>query len=146
MRHRHKGTILGRTHSPRKALLQHLAESFIYHETLHTTHARVKAVQPFVEHLITIGKKPTLANRRLLLSILPKPNAVAKLLEVISVRFANRPGGYTRCIRGARRQGDGGETSTLLFVESDVKPEAAASISKKSTSNPSSSRLRRAGK
>ena len=123
MRHRHKGTKLGRTYSPRKALFQHLAESFIYHETLTTTHARVRAVQPFVERLVTIGKEPTLANRRLLMTMLPKPKAVAKLLEVISVRYVGRPGGYTRRVRGVRRQGDGGETATLLFVESDVKPD-----------------------
>jgi len=120
MRHRHKGTILGRTHSPRKALIQHLAESMIYFEKITTTHARVKAVQPFLEHLITVGKEPTLAHRRQLLAVLPKPKAVSKILEVLSPRYKDRNGGYTRCVRMVRRQGDGAQTSTLMFVEDQI--------------------------
>ncbi|MBI5135583.1 50S ribosomal protein L17 [Candidatus Uhrbacteria bacterium] len=129
MRHRKKGFVLDRAKAPRKALLQHLAESLVYHEKIVTTHAKARAVQPFVEKLITIGKQPTLAHRRQLLKLLPKPKAVSKVLEVLSVRYQSRPGGYTRRVKLAARKGDNAEMSALLFVES--APEAGTQLSKK---------------
>ncbi len=126
MRHRKKGFVLDRAKAPRKALLQHLAESLVYHEKIVTTHAKARAVQPFVEKLITIGKQPTLAHRRHLLKLLPKPKAVSKVLEVLSVRFQTRPGGYTRRVKLGARKGDNAEMSVLLFVEDVAQPSSAA--------------------
>ena len=121
MRHRKQGVTLDRKKAPRKALLQHVAESLIYHERIITTRARAKAAQRFVERLITIGKRPTVANRRRLLTMLPKPQAVRKLLEVVSPRYQGRHGGYTRCIRTGSRQGDNAEMAALQFVEEELE-------------------------
>lgn len=124
MRHRHKNKILGRTYSPRKALLQHLAESLVLYEHIETTTGRAQAVQPFVERLVTIGKDGTLVSRRRLLQLLGKPNAVKKIMEVLAPRYKERAGGYTRRIHTRRRQGDAAELTSLSFVE--ATPATAA--------------------
>ncbi len=117
MNHRKKGFTLDRAKAPRKALIEQLSESLIYHERIVTTHAKARAMQPFVERLVTIGKEPTLAHRRHLLKLLPKRKAVSKLLEVISPRYQQRSGGYTRRVKLGPRKGDGADMSAILFVE-----------------------------
>lgn len=106
MRHRKTGKIFGRKIGPRQALLKNLAASVILHEKVKTTEAKAKWVRSYVERLITTAKKPTLANRRLLLTRLPKANSVNKLLEVLGPKYQDRKGGYTRLIKVGRRQGD----------------------------------------
>lgn len=116
MRHRNKGRILGRTTAPRKHLLANLAQSVILYEKVRTTEAKAKEVRPVVERLITFGKKPTLATRRLLLKRLPTENAVKKILEVLGPRYATRAGGYTRITKVGRRQGDAAKMAVLELV------------------------------
>jgi len=118
MRHRHKGKIIDRKYAARKALIKHLAESFILYETIQTTTAKAKVTQPFVEKLVTIAKEPTLTNRRKLLELLgSRSRAVAKILEVIAPRYKNVTGGVTRRILTARRQGDNAQLMQLSFIE-----------------------------
>jgi large subunit ribosomal protein L17 len=116
MRHRKKGKILDRKVGPRTALLRGLAVSLILYEKMQTTKAKAKTVKPIVEKLITRGKENTLAARRHLLKYLYKEAAVKKVLEVISPRYKDRKGGYTRIINVGRRQGDGAEIVQIELV------------------------------
>jgi len=116
MRHRSKGRILGRKTASRKGLLANLAQSIILYEKVRTTEAKAKEARSLVERLITIGKKPTLASRRLLLSRLPTANAVKKVLEVLGPRYVKRAGGYTRISKIGRRQGDAGKMVVIELV------------------------------
>jgi large subunit ribosomal protein L17 len=116
MRHRNKGRILSRTSGPRKALLQTLAQSVILYEKVRTTEAKAKEVRPFVERLITIGKKPTLAARRRLMLDLKAESAVKKVLEELGPRYATRPGGYTRITKIGIRQGDAAPVVQIELV------------------------------
>lgn len=116
MRHRKKGKILDRKVGPRTALLRGLAVSLILYEKMQTTKAKAKTVKPIVERLITRGKENTLTARRHLLKYLYKEAAVKKVLEVISPRYKDRKGGYTRIINVGRRQGDGAEIVQIELV------------------------------
>lgn len=116
MRHRKKSVKLGRTTAPRLALFRNLATSVVLYERVRTTQAKAHAVRPIVEKLITTGKKPTLAHRRLIAQYLMTDGAVDKVLEVLGPRYATRPGGYTRIIKLGRRRGDNAPMSQIEFV------------------------------
>ena len=116
MRHRKKGTILGRTKAPREALLRNLATSIIIYEKVETTLAKAKAVKPLVEKLITKSKKNDLNARRQLSEVLYHKKAVKKALEVLGPRYKERKGGYLRITKVGQRQGDGAETAIIEFV------------------------------
>ena len=115
MRHRNKGVILGRTKEPREMMLRNLAASILIHGFAVTTKAKAKAVQPIVEHLLTIAKAGDLTARRRLLAILPQDEAVVKALE-IAKRYESRNCGYTRIINLGQRQGDGADQARLELV------------------------------
>jgi len=117
MRHRNKGRILSRTTAPRKHLLANLAQSVILYEKVRTTEAKAKEVRGVVERMITSGKKPTLATRRLLLKKLPTESAVKKVLEVLGPRYAARNGGYTRITKLEPRLGDNAPMVQLELVK-----------------------------
>lgn len=116
MRHRKKKVTLDRKKAPREAMLRNLAESVILYEKIRTTEAKAKAVRPFVEKLITRSKESTLHNRRELHKTLYTKNAIAKCLEVLGPRYAQRPGGYTRIVKIGPRQGDGAKMVQLELV------------------------------
>ncbi|NQV90247.1 50S ribosomal protein L17 [Candidatus Uhrbacteria bacterium] len=116
MRHRKKGTILGREKAPREALLRNLAASIILHEKVKTTEAKAKAVKPLVEKAITSGKSQTLASRRKLLSFFYTDHAVNKIFDVLAARYENRPGGYTRIIKLGHRKNDGADIVQIELV------------------------------
>ncbi|WP_333784304.1 50S ribosomal protein L17 [Thermocrinis sp.] len=118
MRHRVKKKHFDRTKEQRLALYRSLAKALILEERIETSLQRAKAVRPFVEKLITLGKKGDLAARRRALELLPDRKAVKKLFENIAPRFENRNGGYTRIIKlPLRRIGDSCELAILEFVE-----------------------------
>lgn len=117
MRHRVAHRKLGRTTPHRIALLRNLAASLIARERIRTTVAKAKELRPFVEKLVTLGKKDSLHARRRALSILPQKGAVKKLFSEISPRFSERPGGYTRILKLAPRQGDGADMAFIEFVD-----------------------------
>jgi len=129
MRHRVAGFKLGRTTSHRIAMTRNMAASVIEHERIITTLPKAKAVKPFIEKLITLSKEATQHNRRRAFSKLRNKEAVEKLFETLGPRFADRPGGYCRIVKLAKRRlGDGGERAILEFVvktpkESDTSDE-----------------------
>lgn len=116
MRHRKKGTILGREKAPREALLRNLAASVILYEKVQTTEAKAKAVRPLVERAITKGKTPSLAARRNLLSFFYTEHPVKKILEVLGPRYAERAGGYTRIVKLGHRQNDSADMVQIELV------------------------------
>lgn len=117
MRHRSKKVTLDRKASARKALMKNLAFQLIMHERITTTEAKAKALRPLAERMITKGKQNTLATRRALLKVLPTENAVKKVLEELSTRYATRPGGYTRITKKAPRAGDGASMAIIEFIK-----------------------------
>lgn len=116
MRHRKKKITLDRTASQRRRLLRNLATSLILYEGITTTDARARAVRPVVERLVSLGKKNNLPTRRKLLSYLNTRGAAKKVLEVLSPRFQQRPGGYLRCTRLGRLRGDGATMVRIEFI------------------------------
>jgi large subunit ribosomal protein L17 len=93
---------------------------------IRTTLAKAKELRPFAEKLVTLGKKDTLHARRRALSIIPRKDAVAKLFNEISPRFAERPGGYTRILKLGPRRGDGAEMAFIEFVDYEFTPTKEA--------------------
>ncbi len=116
MRHRNKNKILDRKKAPRELMLRNLASSILLYEKVKTTKAKAAAVRPLVERSITAAKIGNLTARRGLLKVLLQKNAVKKSLEVLGVRYQNRPGGYTRIIKLGTRAGDGAEMVQIELV------------------------------
>jgi len=117
MRHRVAHRKLGRTTPHRMSLLRNLAASLIQHERIRTTEAKAKELRPFVEKLVTLGKRDSLHARRRALSILPQKDVVRKLFSEVSPRFSERPGGYTRILKLGHRLGDGASMAFIEFVD-----------------------------
>jgi large subunit ribosomal protein L17 len=116
MRHGKKGRKFGRKKGKRRAFLKGLAHNLILKERMETTEARAKEVRPFVEKLITLAKKQTLANLRLLLARLPRSSA-EKLYFDIARRYEQRKGGYLRIVKQMkRRKRDGSSVALIEFV------------------------------
>jgi large subunit ribosomal protein L17 len=116
MRHRKKGTILGREKAPREALLRNLAASVILYEKVKTTQAKARAVRPLVEKAITSGRTASIASRRRLLSFFYTEPPVKKIVEVLGPRYQNRAGGYTRIVKIGPRRNDGAEMVQIELV------------------------------
>ena len=114
MRHNKKFNHLGRTASHRNAMLANMACSLIKHKRITTTVAKAKALKKFVEPLITKSKDDTTNSRRVVFSYLQSKEAVTELFKEISVKVAERPGGYTRIIKLGTRPGDAAE---MCFIE-----------------------------
>ncbi len=117
MRHRNKNKILSRERGPRQLMLRNLASSLIMYEKVQTTKAKALTVRPLVEKLITASKAQDLTARRTLLATLLHEKAVLKAMEVLSTRYQDRQGGYTRIIKLGNRQGDGAEMVQLELVQ-----------------------------
>jgi len=116
MRHLKKGRKLGRKKGQRKALLNTLAVSLIQHGKIKTTEAKAKELRPFVERMITYGKRQDLQGLRRIMKRLPK-EAAFKLYHEIAPQYSNRNGGYTRITKlGLRRVNDGAKMATIEFV------------------------------
>ncbi|GIW71456.1 MAG: 50S ribosomal protein L17 [Planctomycetota bacterium] len=144
MRHRKRGRKLGRNAAHRRALARNLAIGFIKQfgvsnrEYVVTTRAKAKEYRPFIERLITLGRRALaeditphrkLALRRRALMLLPNKAAVKKLFEEIAPRYADRPGGYTRIIKtGSHRLGDGAQKVLLAYVPAERRRPGAAAV------------------
>lgn len=120
MRHLKKTKKLGRTASHRKAMLANMAASLIKHERIQTTDVKAKALRPFIERLITLGKRGDLHARRLVISRLRDREATQKLFSDIAERMKERPGGYTRIVKLTRRKGDNAPLSLIEFSDVDL--------------------------
>ena len=117
MRHHRAGKKLGRDASHRKALYSNLAGALIEHGRIKTTEAKAKAVKPFAEQMITLGKRGGLHARRLALAELRSQDVVHMLFADVGPRFADRPGGYTRIVKLGPRAGDAAEMVYLELVD-----------------------------
>jgi large subunit ribosomal protein L17 len=124
MRHRRAGKKLGRDSAHRKGLYSNLAGALIEHGRIKTTEAKAKAVKPFAEQMITLGKRGDLHARRLALAELRSQDVVHLLFADVAPRFADRPGGYTRIVKLGPRFGDAAEMVYLELV--DYEPAGAA--------------------
>jgi large subunit ribosomal protein L17 len=124
VRHHRVGKKLGRDAAHRKALYANLAGSLIEHGRVKTTVTKAKAVKPFVEQMISLGKRGDLHARRQALSELRSRDVVEKLFEDVAPRFADRPGGYSRIVKLGPRLGDAAEMAYLELV--DYVPVGAA--------------------
>ena len=127
MRHGHGLRKLNRTTSHRLAMLRNMSNSLLKHELIKTTLPKAKELRRVVEPMITLGKKPSLANRRLAFDRLRDREMVAKLFEVLGPRFANRNGGYLRILKNGFRQGD---NAPMALVELMDRPDEDADTSK----------------
>ncbi len=117
MRHHRLGKKLGRDSAHRKAMYANLACSLIEHERIKTTEAKAKAVKPFAEQMITLGRRGDLHARRQALAHLRSQEVVHKLFSEVGPRFAERPGGYTRIVKIGPRPGDSAPVAYLELVD-----------------------------
>ena len=125
MRHKYAGYKLKRDVAGRNSLLRNLATSIIEAERVVTTIPKAKAVQPIVEHMITLAKADTLHTRRQAAAVLRTPDSVKKLFDTLGTRFGQRNGGYTRIVRLGPRKGDGAEQAMIELVGSELVKRAA---------------------
>ncbi len=119
MRHAHSGKKLGRDSAHRKALYSNLAGALITHGRIETTEAKAKAVRPYAEKLVTLGKRGDLHARRLAMADLRSNDVVHRLFAEVAPRFSERAGGYTRVVKLGPRQGDAAQMALLEFVDFD---------------------------
>ena len=117
MRHNKNFNHLGRQAGHRKAMLSNMASSLILHKRIETTVAKAKAVQQFVEPLVTKSKEDTTHSRRVVFSYLKQKEAVTELFRTIAPKIAERPGGYTRILKTGFRLGDGADMCIIEFVD-----------------------------
>ncbi len=138
MRHNKKFNHLGRTADHRAALLSNLAVALILnqHKRITTTLAKAKALKKYVEPLITRSKNDTTNSRRVVFRYLQNKEAVTELFKEISVKVADRPGGYTRVIKLGTRQGDAAQIAFIELVDYDENmaksPKAEAKKTRRS--------------
>lgn len=117
MRHNKKFNHLGRTASHRQAMLANMAVSLINHKRIATTLAKAKALRVYVEPLLTKAKVDSTHSRRTVFSYLQNKEAVNELFREVSVKIADRPGGYTRILRTGFRLGDNAEMCIIELVD-----------------------------
>lgn len=127
MRHRLSHRKLNRTSSHRQALLRNLSIALLTHEAIKTTLPKAKELRKVVEPLITLGKKPTLANRRLAFDRLRDRDMVVKLFDVLGPRFMQRPGGYLRILKFGFRTGDNAPMAYVELVDRAAEDLPSAS-------------------
>lgn len=120
MRHRYGGRKLQRTSSHRKALLRNMAAALIKHEQITTTTAKARELRPYVEKLITLGKRGGLSNRRLAHARLLDDAQLVKLFDVLAARYAGRDGGYTRIVKAGFRASDAAPIAVIELVDRDT--------------------------
>jgi len=121
MRHRHGLRKLNRTSSHRLAMLRNMSNSLLRHEAIKTTLPKAKELRRVVEPLITLGKKSSLANRRLAFNRLRDRDSVVKLFDELGPRYAKRNGGYLRILKFGFRKGD---SAPMALVELMDRPES----------------------
>lgn len=119
MRHRRRVKHFSRKQGPRVALIRGLVESLVEHGRIKTTVDKAKEARRHVERAITLGKKGTLAARRLILARYPQVKVMNSIVNDLSVRFKDRNGGYTRIIKLGKRPGDMAEMAFIEFVDYD---------------------------
>ena len=126
MRHRNGLRKLNRTSSHRLAMLRNMTNSLLTHEAIKTTVPKAKELRRVIEPMITLAKKPTLANKRLAFDRLRSRDSVVKLFGELGPRFAARPGGYTRILKMGFRVGDNAPMALVELVDRAEIKDAGA--------------------
>lgn len=133
MRHGNKVNNLSRKTAHRKAMLANMACSLIEHKRINTTLAKAKALQKFVEPLITKSKSDTTHSRRIVFKYLRSKQGAAEMFREIAPKIADRPGGYTRIIKLGNRLGDNAEMAMIELVDFNELLLESAAPKKKTT-------------
>jgi len=120
MRHGVAGRKLGVTSTHRIAMLRNMATSLLKHEQITTTLPKAKELRPYVERIITLGKRGDLHARRQAYAQIMDPKVVDKLFTTIAERYKARQGGYTRVLKAGIRYGDAADMAVIELVERDV--------------------------
>ena len=128
MRHRNHSGRLGVDFGHRRAMLANLATALLTHGRIETTQAKARAVRPYVEKLITLGKRGDVHARRQALSALRQRQIVDRLFNDVAATYSGRPGGYTRMVKTGFRAGDAAPMAVVELVEAgfEAKPAKAA--------------------
>ena len=126
---------LNRTSEHRKALLKNMLNSLIKYEQITTTLPKAKFLKPQADKIITLGKKDSLQNTKLLISKLQDTNSANKVKKTLSKRYLNRKGGYTRIIKAGFRYGDKARMAVIEFVDRDVEAKKVDIKKKDTTKN-----------
>ena len=121
MRHKFGYKKLNRTSEHRKALIKNMLNSLIKYEQISTTLPKAKVLRPQADKIITLGKKDTLQNTKMLFSKLQDAKSANKVKKTLSKRYENRKGGYTRIIKAGFRYGDNAPLAIIEFVDRDVE-------------------------
>ena len=121
MKHSISQRKLNRTSSHRKTLLVNLSNALLKHEQITTTLPKAKELRPFVEKIISLGKKENLHSKRKANSILQDKKNIKKLFEVFADRYKDRKGGYTRIVKLGNRYGDNAPTAVIELVDRDIE-------------------------
>lgn len=119
MRHNMSGRKLNRKSGHRSAMLANMAAALIKHEQITTTLPKAKELRPYVEKLVTLGKRGDLAARRRAIAIMRDKDQVAKLFETLGQRYKSRNGGYIRVLKAGFRYGDSAPLAIIEFVDRD---------------------------
>ena len=130
MRHRHGLRKLNRTSSHRLAMFRNMANSLLRHEAIQTTLPKAKELRRVVEPIITLGKKPSLANRRLAFDRLRDREIVVKVFDVLGPRYASRNGGYLRILKRGFRHGDNAPMALVELMDRPDTDEGQAGTNK----------------
>ena len=121
MRHKFGHKKLNRTSEHRKALIKNMLNSLIKYEQITTTLPKAKVLKPQADKIITLGKKNSLQNTKILVSKLQDINSANKVKKTLAKRYENRKGGYTRIIKAGFRYGDNAPVAVIEFVDRDVE-------------------------
>ena len=121
MRHGMTNKKLNRTSEHRKALLKNMLNSLIKYEQIKTTLPKAKFLKPQADKIITLGKKESLQRTKMLVSQLQDINSANKVKKILSKRYENRKGGYTRIIKAGFRYGDNAPMAIIEFIDRDVE-------------------------
>ncbi len=121
MRHGFANKKLNRTSEHRKALLKNMLNSLVKYEQIKTTLPKAKFLKPQADKLITLGKKDTLHNTKILVSQLQDTKSANKVKKTLSKRYEKRSGGYTRIIKAGFRYGDNAPMAIIEFVDRDIE-------------------------
>ena len=121
MRHRFANKKLNRTSEHRKALIKNMLNSLIKYEQITTTLPKAKVLKPVADKIITLGKKDSLKNKKILFSKLQDKKSATKVVKTLSKRYEKRSGGYTRIIKAGFRYGDKAPIAVIEFVDRDIE-------------------------
>ena len=136
MRHGFANKKLNRTSEHRKALLKNMLNSLIKYEQIKTTLPKAKFLKPQADKIITLGKKDTLHNTKILVSQLQDVKSANKVQKNLSKRYEKRSGGYTRIIKAGFRYGDNAPMAIIEFVDRDGEAKKVDKIKKSISKEP----------